>query len=279
MIADMHVQSPDALDGEDANSKAAGSELQPRIYFVRHGRSTHNESDEDRPLIWDAPLHEKGIRQAELLRAKFQDLRLDVVVSSPLTRALQTALIALGADEGADDAVGKPKRRRCEPRCPVVAWPDATEQLHESDDLGSPALELRLRFPSVDFGRLPQDGSTWWWQDPALPGTTDAMGARQVWQDFGRGGPSSTKQHRYDEPDDRFRERVAELLRGLDKLVCGHSHVAVFAHCWVLEEIWRQRFGRGRRFANAELAVVAAPPDEAWRWIKGGEESESSSGS
>lgn len=68
----------------------------PRLYFIRHGRSTHNESSEHRPLIWDAPLHKKGLRQASILRRRLEAVPLDLCVSSPLARALQTALISIG---------------------------------------------------------------------------------------------------------------------------------------------------------------------------------------
>ncbi|CAK0792041.1 unnamed protein product [Prorocentrum cordatum] len=68
----------------------------PRLYFVRHGRSTHNESQEERPLIWDAPLHKIGLRQAAKLRGRLRHVPLELCVSSPLRRALQTALVALG---------------------------------------------------------------------------------------------------------------------------------------------------------------------------------------
>eukprot|EP00971_Amphidinium_carterae_P222913 4423480-Amphidinium_carterae.1 len=67
-----------------------------RIYFVRHGRSTHNESDEDRPLIWDAPLHRRGVAQAAALCQELRNEMFDLCLVSPLTRAIQTALIALG---------------------------------------------------------------------------------------------------------------------------------------------------------------------------------------
>lgn len=476
----------------------------PRLYFVRHGRSTHNESDEDRPLIWDAPLHALGVRQASMLRQRLAQVPFDLCFTSPLTRAVQTALIALGRwelalppppqsasppgtppaqglaptvvetsrgsaaveaaaitvqllvgsdvrgrcgrgatvrvdahnvevldplehgdDEGHDAAAaaaatggasmgaagvrggdsdrrgaraphlgehvrllrraplpnddqwaeagscgtvigcilqvrslhgGVPfevsslearrfwppscraaastsaaaaatapaaaaaavsapspvllasapapappqkagpasapsqtaRRGELRPRCPVIAVPDATEQLNESDDLGSPAEELRRLFPEVDFGLLPAGGAAWWYADPSLPESACAFLSRRRWE-----------LDDYAEPDPVFQARVARLVAQLRRAVSAAGtraavtgvaaapadapaaevaesekrgdgggggsdgdclHVALFAHCWVLEEIWRSCLGRKRRFDNCELAVVEVLP-------------------
>lgn len=334
-----------------------------RLYFIRHGRSIHNESNELRPLIWDAPLHKIGIRQAACLRQQLKQVPLEVVVTSPMTRAIQTALIALGdwsrleaggtawcenqrsnvenvtpnvevdesgarfdatvdeveplegkclgpgsrvrlrknidlgngklQESGSTCTVmnasvklsGVTETKNCmetlpttEPRCPVLAWPEACEQLHESDDLGSPAPELRQRFPCVDFARLPQDNSTWWWKDADLPATFDALTARACWEQHGRRGRRS-KQHRYDEPDENLDKRVVKLLEDLDDLSKKHKHVALFAHQWVLEEIWRQRIGKPRRFANAEMAVVEVYENGRWEWLRETDDSSDSDSS
>jgi len=319
------------------------------LYFVRHGRSVHNESDEDRPLIWDAPLHKIGIRQAARLRRRFAQVPLSLVIASPLTRALQTALIAMGewaalapggaavaadgsevrvsavsrptvehhasgsrfdasddeiepaeaggalgpgaavrlrkpvrlqddqvleasslctvtnarvAVDGAAQPVGctevLPQRARSQSfRCPVVALPEATEQLHESDDLGSPAPALRARFPGVDFGRLPFDQRAWWWADPDLPASLDGLACRACWT-----------AEDYDEPDEAFEARIERLVAEVAASARRHQHVAIFAHCWVLEEIWRRCFGRKRRFDNAEVAVVEVSATGQWTQVE-----------
>jgi len=317
-----------------------------RLYFVRHGRSTHNESHEKRPLIWDAPLHKLGIRQASLLQKRFSNVPIDLCVSSPLTRALQTSLIALGqysqlrpgikvrtphgdavvegvvptvrlegsgtrfdandgevnrscnlgpgadvrlarrislgacvdkevVDAGAPVVVtnatvsvryGEDSRAELscldtipigaaqDSRCPFVAWPEASEQLHESDDIGSSASDLRHRFPHINFEALPSDNSAWWYQDPDLPASADASACRECW-----------RIHDYDETDDCFEDRIERLVKKLsDAVARGYRHIAVFAHCWVLEEIWRVRFGRKRRFSNAELRIARVLRSGTW---------------
>jgi len=65
------------------------------IYLIRHGQSEFNAAYKDDgidPMIFDAPLTEKGIQQAKNTRAAVLDLGIKLVVASPLTRAIQTAL-------------------------------------------------------------------------------------------------------------------------------------------------------------------------------------------
>src|SRR3989344_8694783 len=59
------------------------------IYFIRHG---FTDSLEKRIIQSDnEPLNEKGRTQAKELAKRFSDTKLDLVVSSPCVRALETA--------------------------------------------------------------------------------------------------------------------------------------------------------------------------------------------
>lgn len=62
-----------------------------RIFIVRHGQVPHNASrtyyDEDEDLT------ALGIEQANTLKNKIRDLDYDVIISSPLIRAIHTAKI------------------------------------------------------------------------------------------------------------------------------------------------------------------------------------------
>jgi phosphohistidine phosphatase len=65
-----------------------------RVYVVRHAKAEQGEPDELRPLA------EKGREQVRKLRAELRDVRFDVVLSSPLRRARETAeLLALAPVE------------------------------------------------------------------------------------------------------------------------------------------------------------------------------------
>ena len=62
-----------------------------KIYIVRHGQVPHNAlkmySNENEDL------NEIGIKQAEELKTKIRNLNFDIIISSPLIRAIHTANI------------------------------------------------------------------------------------------------------------------------------------------------------------------------------------------
>ena len=60
-----------------------------RVYFVRHGSTDSLEKRISQPN--DEPLNQKGIEQAKELGKRFLGTKLDLIISSPHTRAQQTA--------------------------------------------------------------------------------------------------------------------------------------------------------------------------------------------
>ena len=76
-------------------------ELKKTIFFVRHGQSESNVAREAKdpevnthPRFTDAKLTPRGIEQASALRGLVNAWGVELVVTSPLTRAIQTALHA-----------------------------------------------------------------------------------------------------------------------------------------------------------------------------------------
>ena len=62
-----------------------------RLYLIRHGETDWNTIR--RFQGWtDIELNEKGLRQAELLGKRFENIPVDEVYASPLKRAVKTAL-------------------------------------------------------------------------------------------------------------------------------------------------------------------------------------------
>lgn len=64
-----------------------------KIYIIRHGKTAMNHAN----LLQgrsDIPLNEEGIRQAQSAADRLKDVHFDYVFTSPLGRAVQTALIA-----------------------------------------------------------------------------------------------------------------------------------------------------------------------------------------
>jgi glucosyl-3-phosphoglycerate phosphatase len=94
------------------------------------------------PLIFDSPLTARGEKQACEIQAKFPFLQPQLVVSSPLTRALQTARLAFS-------------------RTPLVVRPDLREQRHSSCDIGQSGLTLLNRFS--ELGPQLADLPDQWW--------------------------------------------------------------------------------------------------------------------
>ena len=138
------------------------------IYLIRHGQSTFNAAYETSaidPMLFDAPLSALGKRQVMELNATVVtsveggssyggeggeegdgggggngnclNPVPEVVLVSPLTRALQTAV-------GSFAGTG----------IPVEVLPNLREHLTESCDIGRPTRELRAEFPTVNFTAL-----------------------------------------------------------------------------------------------------------------------------
>ena len=60
------------------------------IYIVRHGQTNLNVEGRYGGRI-DTPLNKEGIAQAKKLKEKFKNIKLDIVITSPLIRTIQTA--------------------------------------------------------------------------------------------------------------------------------------------------------------------------------------------
>lgn len=114
------------------------------VYLIRHGESEFNRrwaaTGRD-PLIRDAPLSALGHAQIEATIPLAQALRPDVVLTSPLSRAVQTALGLFGVT------------------APILVDPVHAERISNTDDVGSSPRELASRFPDLDFSSL---DDPWW---------------------------------------------------------------------------------------------------------------------
>lgn len=115
------------------------------VYLIRHGQSTFNmlfESSGIDPLHFDAPLSSLGNLQVAKVRQAAADLDADLVVASPLTRALQTAI---GLFHGTP--------------VPITVSSTHRERLGNSCDVGRAPSVLSEEFPTLRFDHLEE---TWW---------------------------------------------------------------------------------------------------------------------
>jgi glucosyl-3-phosphoglycerate phosphatase len=116
------------------------------IHLIRHGQSTANagfaETGLD-PGVVDARLSELGEEQVRQTHVLLRDVHYDLIVASPLTRAIQTASgIFMGRTT-----------------TPMVIEPLHRELLGNTGDKGRAPHHLKADFPHLDFDHLPD---VWW---------------------------------------------------------------------------------------------------------------------
>ncbi len=128
---------------------AMAGETDRVAYLIRHGQSTFNaayaEAGED-PMDFDAPLSPLGHHQVAELRAEFAEARVDLAVTTPFTRALQTCLGLFGGRD-----------------IPILVEQLHRERLGASCDVGRPPAALAAEFPDLAFGHL---DDPWWYVAP-----------------------------------------------------------------------------------------------------------------
>lgn len=126
---------------------------QKQIHLIRHGQSTFNaayaEAGED-PMYFDAPLSPLGEEQVVALRGDVAGLALDLVVTSPFTRAVQTCL---GAFSGRG--------------LPIIVEASHRERLGASCDVGRSPRLLARDFPELEFDHL---DDPWWYVEDNVDG-------------------------------------------------------------------------------------------------------------
>ncbi len=118
------------------------------VHLIRHAQSTFNLALADAPfsdpMLFDAPLSPHGWEQVAALREQAAVLAAELVVASPLTRALQTALGTFGG------------------LAPIVVEPLLRERVEVSCDLGRSPAALAAEFPELSFDHL---DDPWWHTD------------------------------------------------------------------------------------------------------------------
>ena len=121
-----------------------------RIVCIRHGESTfnaaHRETGVD-PGHRDARLTPRGQAQARDARDSLKRIPFELVVVSPLTRAIETAAILFGEHPSRPRILVEVLHRECQ---------------ESSCDVGRAASEIAAEFPHLDVGHLPE---VWWHAD------------------------------------------------------------------------------------------------------------------
>lgn len=126
------------------------------LHFIRHAQGYHNVNQRYRDLEnLDARLTDHGVQQcrwlSEELKASglLQDASDILVVTSPLTRCLQTTIYAL-------DSILEDKKP------PIVAVESLRETVNYNCDRRRNISDVSKEFPMVDFGNIESDSDPIW---------------------------------------------------------------------------------------------------------------------
>ena len=118
------------------------------LFLIRHGQSIANRDYDESINYRDAGLTEQGIAQAKALQKELELAQLDLVVVSPLTRALQTCQNALPPSYSG----------------PILVLPDIAEVCSSYYSCGQKRSVVQPKFPDTfDWTNVPMD-DIWWWQ-------------------------------------------------------------------------------------------------------------------
>lgn len=144
-----------------------------RFICIRHSTTQCNEALANKPwgtpgfedpCLWDTVLSERGERLARDVENQLKLGRggvgvdfstVQLVVSSPLTRALQTSEILFGSNGLLPTNVRR------------VALPLLRERLYLASDVGKPRSQVAAAFQNWDFDLLPSCDSPWWYTPTA----------------------------------------------------------------------------------------------------------------
>jgi broad specificity phosphatase PhoE len=128
-------------------STAEQSSTSQTLFLIRHGQSLANRDYDESAAYRDAGLTDQGIAQAKALQKQLEALQLDLVVVSPLTRALQTCQNALPPSYTG----------------PVLVLPEIAEVCSSHYSCGQKRNVVQPKFPSAfDWSNVPED-EIWWW--------------------------------------------------------------------------------------------------------------------
>ena len=215
------VTSGDGQTGAPPSSSQRatnGSTSTPKVvYFIRHAESAYNAYKLNPinwltlaalrdPLIFDPPLSPTGLTQLHTLTATAVKWKLtqraQLLVVSPLKRAIDTALAVMGQQPTNQQQRTQPVDE-CSPHpLPVYVSALCSEVVDTSADIGSPPSVLSSVYPSLSFSHL---SDAWWYHaDPQQPRAIS------------------------DEPEERVAHRVSSFLQWL----CGRDErcIVVVSH-------------------------------------------------
>jgi len=206
--------------------KKPSSNSTKNVIIIRHALSQWNARYQeigDDPVIFDPLLTEKGRSQALALHPLREKYNFELVVTSPLTRAIDTMLLACF---GTTDPTVLKERVTREKFPPIIVHPLLNEWAIDSCDIGCPPERLQNYYPFLDFRLL----STFWWCDNFLKPELDKDLADErqrelvaspewTWQQYKEGKKESKQQ---------LEERVGKMKQWIKER--EEAEIVLFGH-------------------------------------------------
>jgi glucosyl-3-phosphoglycerate phosphatase len=152
------------------------------------------------PKIRDTDLTDKGIEQAKGLNSALTELKPSLIIASPLTRSLRTAVEACGNHQ-----------------CEFRITPLLREHSYSICDVGQHPSQLAQQWPQFQsqFAELPSD----WWCN------TDQQ------KDHSEGSYMDTPPESYRESWQHLQDRIEQLLQLIDEQILnGHETILLVGH-------------------------------------------------
>jgi broad specificity phosphatase PhoE len=167
---------------QEGMALSSGSKV---VHLIRHGQGFHNllgdlwkdfgqqvditapDNPYNRPEVFDPPLTAIGRKQAAALQEHTRDLEnVELIVVSPLRRAIETALLAC--------AHLTPEAYHSDrPAVPFVGHPDLHEQrLVNISDRRRSMSEIRRDFPMVDWSMIADEEDPLWEDEVPEPASS-----------------------------------------------------------------------------------------------------------
>ena len=181
-------------------------------------------------MIYDPCLSGNGVAQAEKLRGDIgqsADMKssIELIVASPLTRAIETAKIAFALDSEAPLV-----------NAPALVCSLHRERLDTSGDVGMPTSELRQRYGDIFQFDDPTMGEEVWWQGGGGSGDAESKTvSKERWA--------------------HARQRVAKFQEWL--LARPEHCIAVVGH----SAFFKSLLGASRKLRNCEVCEILVTAD------------------
>jgi len=234
----------EAIEGLKQKAKDEGRNTK-LVSFIRHGESEanrHNDLYGNSKGFWDPHITDRGVAQAKargsLLAASSHVFDFELIVVSPLTRALETCATALASYFG---------------RVPVIVHPLVVEQLTECDDIGKPPKVLKEIWEGypIDWSLLPDKPEVWWYPGPSevIPNPEkETMESQQK--------AYLSEQGEWTEPWQTVLKRAKRFENWLKAR--PERHICVVSHCGFIEALVGTSLGHGEQ-AVLEISLPEAP--------------------